>query len=357
MKAVNMRIANSKALIFCVFFLSIFNFSIYAEQEKSVDEKYRGVGIYIDQDMFVPFSNEDRDYTMGFAVEFFGAKNKGLYPLDGLVKTAGEWLGIKKSDNKIIYSFMLGTLVYTPDDLSDSQPIYNDRPYSSLIYLSNKRVHTDGKNALAAEFLLGVIGSKLPGEVQAGLHSIYRDVSGLEATEDPVEPKGWGHQISNGGELTVRLRLTNSRLQSKLSYPGRFDLATTMGLSLGFQTNANVGLAIRAGKLRSPYWSLPYDPVNRGNFLPSKAKDEWYFWGVINARLIGYDALLQGQFRQSHVTFSYDEIEHIVYDAGMGLTLGFEKSQLTISANTKSPDLKLTSRQQVWGSINYLYYF
>lgn len=156
----------------------------------------------------------------------------------------------------------------------------------------------------------------------------------------------------------MRLRLTNSRLQEKLSIPKRFDLATTMGLSIGFQTNANVGVAIRAGKLRSPYWSLPYDPVNRGNFLPySKAMDEWYFWTSINARFIGYDALLQGQFRHSDVTFSYDEIEHVVYDGGVGLTLGFEKSQLTISANAKSSDLKLTSRHQVWGSINYLYYF
>lgn len=348
-----MHHSNSKAFILCVLFLNVFNTVLYAEPL----EKNSGVGIYIDQDMFVPFSNEDRDYTMGFAVEFFWAKDEGLYPLDGLVKTAGEWLGIKKSDNKIVYSFMLGTLAYTPDDLANTQPIYDDRPYSSLIYLSNKRVSTDDKNALAAEVLLGIIGSKLPGEVQAGLHSIYRDVADLSPTEDPVDPKGWPHQISNGGELTMRLRLTNSRLQSKLSYPGRFDLATIMGLSLGFQTNAHVGVAIRAGKLRSPYWSLPYDPVNRGNFIPSNASDEWYFWSAFNARLIGYDALLQGQFRHSDVTFAYNEIEHVVYDGGIGLTLGFEKSQLTLSANTKSADLKLTSRRQVWGSINYLYYF
>ena len=346
-----------RTLIFCVLFLNIYSSMASAEQAEKNEEKSSGIGIYIDQDMFVPFSNEDRDYTMGFAVEFFWGKDKGLYPLDSLVKTAGEWLGIEDSDNGIVHSFMLGTLAYTPDDLSNSQPIFDDRPYSSLIYLSNKRVFTDGKNALAAEVLLGVIGSKLPGEFQAGFHSIYRDVFDLEPTDDPVEPKGWQHQISDGGELTLRLRLTNSRLQEKLSIPKRFDVTTTMGLSLGFQTNANLGFAIRAGKLRSPFWSLPYDPVNRGNFVPSKAEDEWYFWSAFNARFVGYDALLQGQFRHSDVTLAYDEIEHVVYDAGIGLTLGFDESQLTISANLKSADLKLTSRRQVWGSINYLYYF
>lgn len=352
---INMSSKFLKRVFFYFMLFTFFNASLHADDENS--NQTSGIGIYIDQDLLVPFTNEDRDYTMGVAVEFFWAKDKGLYPLDGLVKTAGEWLGIEESDNDIIYSFMLGTLAYTPDDLADSQPIYNDRPYSSLIYLSNKRVRTDGKNALAAEVLLGLMGSKLPGEFQAAFHSMYRDVADLDPTEDPVEPKGWRHQISDGGELTLRLRLTNSRLQETLSIPNRFDVTTTMGLSLGFQTNANLGFAMRLGKLRSPFWSLPYDPINRGNFVPSKAEDEWYFWSAFNARFIGYDALLQGQFRHSDVKFSYDEIEHVVYDGGIGLTLGFDESQFTISANMKSSDLKLTTRKQVWGSINYLYYF
>ena len=348
---------NPGTFIFCLLIFNAFQPLVNAEESNNVIEKNSGIGIYIDQDMFVPFSNEDRDYTMGFAVEFFWAKEKGLYPLDSLVKTAGEWLGIEKSDKDIVYSFMLGTLAYTPDDLSDSQPIFNDRPYSSLIYLSNKRVRTDGRNALAAEVLLGLMGSKLPGEFQTGFHSMYREVFDLEPTDDPVEPKGWRNQISDGGELTLRLRLTNSRLQEKLSIPKRLDVTTTMGLALGFQTNANLGFAIRAGKLRSPFWSLPYDPVNRGNFVPSKAENEWYLWTAFNARFVGYDALLQGQFRHSDVRFSYDEIEHIVYDGGVGLTLGFDASQLTISANMKSADLKIEPRKQLWGGINYMYYF
>ena len=348
---------NPGTFIFCLLIFNAFQPPVNAEESNNVIEKNSGIGIYIDQDMFVPFSNEDRDYTMGFAVEFFWAKEKGLYPLDSLVKTAGEWLGIEKSDKDIVYSFMLGTLAYTPDDLSDSQPIFNDRPYSSLIYLSNKRVRTDGRNALAAEVLLGLMGSKLPGEFQTAFHSMYREVFDLEPTDDPVEPKGWRNQISDGGELTLRLRLTNSRLQEKLSIPKRLDVTTTMGLALGFQTNANLGFAIRAGKLRSPFWSLPYDPVNRGNFVPSKAENEWYFWTAFNARFVGYDALLQGQFRHSDVRFSYDEIEHIVYDGGVGLTLGFDSSQLTISANMKSADLKIEPRKQLWGGINYMYYF
>ncbi len=332
-----------------IFIFLIFNLMYVVSH---AEQPHQGVGIYIDQDLFVPFTNEDRDYTMGIAVEFFWAKDEGLYPLDNLVRKTAELLGMENSDENIVYSFMLGTLAYTPDDLANTQPIYDDRPYSSLIYLSNKRVRADDKNALAAEVSLGIIGTNFSGNVQTAFHSLYREIAG---TIEPVEPKGWSHQISNGGELTMRLRLSKSRLQ--FSDPGLFDIATTVTLSLGFQTNVSASAAFRLGNIKSKFWSLPYDPVSRGNFLPGAPKSEWYFWSAFRAHLIGYDALLQGQFRHSDVKFSSDEIERVVYDGGLGLTFGFAESKLTISANAKSSDLKLTSRRQVWGSINYLYYF
>ena len=327
------------------FVINLFYSITYATQED------QGIGIYIDQDLFVPFTNEDRDYTMGVALEFFWSKDKGLYPFDNLVRQAAELVGMKESDN-IVYSFMLGSLAYTPDDLSDTQPIYNDRPYSSLIYLSNKRVRADDKTAIAAEILVGVIGTSFSQYVQSKFHSLYRDWAN---TDEPVEPSGWSHQISDGGEITLRLRLSNSRLQ--FSEPGQWDLATTTGISLGFQTNISGSATFRVGDIKSKFWSIPFDPVNRGNFLPDTQKSEWYFWSALRTHLVGYDALLQGQFKSSDVVFAADEIERWVYDGALGLTIGFKKSQITISANVKTPDLKTASRNQAWGSINYLYYF
>lgn len=341
-----MHFTSSTLLAYCFLIITLFNFTAHAE------DKDGGIGIYIDQDLFVPFANEDRDYTMGVAVEFFWEKDKGFYPFDNLVRQTSELLGMEGTEKNIVYSFMLGMLAFTPDDLSDTQPIYNDRPYSSLIYFSNKRVRADDKNAIAAEVLLGVIGTNFSRNTQSAIHSISRDTAG---TTELVKPQGWTHQISDGGELTIRLRLSNSRLQ--FSEPGLWDLATTYGFSLGFQTNISASLAFRLGDIKSQFWSLPFDPVNRGNFLPAAPRNEWYLWSAIRGHLVGYDALLQGQFRHSEVTFNSDEIEHFVYDAALGLTLGFDKSQLTFSVNIKSSDLRLTSRKQIWGSVNYLYYF
>ncbi len=85
-----MPLTSLRRFILCVLFLNIFNPIVSAEQVEIKEKNSSGIGIYLDRDMFVPFSNEDRDYTMGMAVEFFWAKEKGLYPLDGLVKAAGE---------------------------------------------------------------------------------------------------------------------------------------------------------------------------------------------------------------------------------------------------------------------------
>jgi len=328
------------------FYLSIS--TAMAEQDDS------GIGIYLDQDMLVPFFNEDRDYTMGIAFEFFWEKDKGLYPLDGLVRSAGNWLGMDENNNNIVYSFMLGTVAFTPDDLADSAPILNDRPYSSLIYLSNKRVIADHKSAIAAEMLLGVLGTGLTKSVQTSLHTAYRE---LFDTDEPVDPKGWSHQVSDGGELTFRLRLSNSLLKPDLSIPGQFDVATSWGVSLGYQTNINLGIAFRAGKIKSPFWSLPFDPVNRGNFLPAKAQREWYVWSAFRVHYVMYDALLQGQFRESSVTFESDDLEDVVYDGAVGLSLGFDQSTFAFSVNAKTSEFKLTDRKQVWGGVHYMYHF
>ena len=310
----------------------------------------RGVGVYFDQDLLVPLYNEDRDYTMGLAVEFFSERKSGLYPFDKLVSEAGEWLGMDELQHHIDYSYMFGTLAYTPDDLADPMPIYTDRPYSSLVYLSNKRMRANDRHAVAAELLLGVLGTNVAKEVQTTLHRMYREANN---SLEPVEPQGWSHQISDGGELTIRLRLLSSMMHEAVSKPGRWDVASTTGVSLGFQTNVHAGLAVRAGNINSEFWSLAFDPVNRGSLLPSNATNEWYVWSAFRAYVIAYDVLLQGQFRHSDVTYSAAEIERLVYHGAFGLTAGLYGSQITLSANSRSPELKNTDRRQIWGSINY----
>jgi hypothetical protein len=341
-----------KAALWALFFILPVGLS-HADAAPPNVQHDRGVGFYIDQDLFVPFENEDRDYTMGLALEFFWEKKYGIYPLDGLTGRIGRWIGLGRRDDNIITSFIIGTVNYTPNDLSQATPIFSDRPYASLIYLGNKRVRASKNSAVAAEALIGVIGTNVAREFQQGLHKWWRDMTD---SATPVDPKGWGNQISDGGELTLRLRFSNSRLQYEI--PGSMDIATTWSLSLGYQTNLSVGISGRMGNLSSSFWSIPFDPVNRGNFLPSIAADELYVWSAYRVRAIGYDAMLQGQFRDSVVTFDYADIEKFVHEGAVGITYGRGPAQVTFAVNAKSAELKNAQRRKhIWGSLNFIYQF
>jgi len=307
----------------------------------------RGIGIYYDQDLLTPRFNEDRDYTTGVAFEFFWQQD-GIYPMDQLVKFLGRQLGIHSGNGHTERSFMIGTVNYTPDNLSASEPIFDDRPYASLIYLSNKRVYAGHESAVGIDMQFGILGTGVAREVQQALHSFWRDVAD---SDRPVDPKGWHNQVSNGGEPTARLRLAYSTLLAES--PGHWDLAGTASANIGYQTNLGLGLAVRAGHIISDVWTLPHDPINRGNFLPSLAGDEWYLWAAYRGIVVGYDALLQGQFRDSDVTYSQDDIKNFVHNAAVGLTVTYKPVQVTFSINAKSSELdaRAADRDQIWGGI------
>lgn len=316
----------------------------------------QGFGVYLDQDMLVPLTNQDRDYTMGLAFEFY-CRDENVFLLDDGVKwfvSLANRLGLEQNTaDKSKHSIMAGAITYTPDDLSDSAPILDDRPYSSLIYVGTKHVWTNEKTAFGVELQLGLLGTGAAREVQRGLHRWYRESTN---SSEPVDPRGWEHQISDGGEATARLRLARTTWIDGEAH--LWDISRTWDLSLGYQTNASFGLTGRLGHPGHAFWSVPYDPINRGNFLPS-FDDEWYLWAAYRARLVAYDVLLQGQFRDSDVTFSGGDIQRLVHEGGVGVTWAWKPVQLSLALNAKTAELKSPVRQRthVWGGVYGMFRF
>jgi len=317
------------------------------------DTRQHGVGIYIDQDMFLPGVNKDRDYTMGFAAEWYDNNHQqmGYVLLKSkriLDRIFGVWRG---KDTGCSNSYMVGSVNYTPDDLSVSGLIKTDRPYSSLIYLSNKQVaiRDHERIAIGTELQVGLLGTSIAEQAQSSLHRLTRN---LNDSDEPVDPKGWDNQISDGGEPTFRYRVAVSALLGPESKDRSWDVSTTLDASMGYQTNASVSLAFRAGDIHSNFWTLPFDPISRGTFIPASSGDELYGWGVIRGRLVAYDAHLQGQFRDSRLTYDGSEIERFVLELGAGVTASYGPVQLTLSVNGKTPELDIPGRSpHIWGGL------
>jgi len=173
--------------------------------------------------------------------------------------------------------------------------------------------------AYVSRLTLGFLGLDLAEDIQTVLHGI---------TGSQV-PGGWQNQISSGGEPTAMLTYA---VQNNLYSAGSQQVKLEYEGNLGFITDVNAGVSWRWGKINSPWWSFnPYQSKYIQQSMPvfssDKAKEsgEFYIWagGRLNVRL--YNALLEGQFRESVVTISSDDMQRLVAEYWLGATATFFK--------------------------------
>jgi len=305
--------------------------------------------IAFDNDTLVPGSR-DQDYTYGINFAYAGkqAENQwaslhrplgwidNLIGLDGLT---GQ--GIKAS--KIEY----GLFGFTPEDISLTAAQQDDRPYASLIYVSSSLENYDSRREVSwqSTLTLGVMGLGLVGDIQEIVHSA------LGATE----PKGWDNQISEGGEITARYNVSRQSLLFKSS--SGFEVKSTVQGSVGYITEASWSLSARAGKIRTPWVSFNPELTSYGeksNPIGSVKDSEQYVWAGISLKMRAYNAFLQGQFKDSAVTYQSDEINHAIVEAWLGYTIGFgDGYSFTYAIRGHTSELKQGNgdRNVVWGGV------
>ena len=314
-----------------------------------------GWALYFDNDLLAP-RRTDRDYTGGFSLTLAGRRaREAWWSIDagraGLERILGlERLHADRAFSR--HSMESGATVFTPGDLSAATPQPGERPYASLIYLANTGVNVvPGRDtAYVSTFTLGVLGAPIVGDLQRALH---------RATGS-AEPLGWDNQISNGGEPTLRFAFARVRRawQGALAgIPG--ELTTTWRGSVGYLTEASFSVATRFGDIRTPWWSYnPQIADYAEKSVPVVASEggggERYVWGGFTVRARAYNAFLQGQFRDSAVTFSADELNPVTLEAWIGYTHALESGwRLSYVLRGHSSEIRdgPADRQEVWGGI------
>ncbi|HVE86918.1 MAG TPA: lipid A-modifier LpxR family protein [Myxococcales bacterium] len=341
---------------------------------------FSGAAFFLEEDAWNLVHPSDQNYTGGGALQVSGAWVKGaalpLEAIDHLTGLAGKLDELDGAAGRTYrgYSLMLGLTVFTPRELTSFDPIPQDRPYASLEFLTVSRASAFERLGLAisTELTLGVLGLDQGHQLQAAIHAASRAVKGCADEEPectPHDPKGWPHQVSAGGEPTLRYGLTVERLLVDARAPGgaaRFDLKGLGRLDLGYYTGAAAGLAFRAGVVRSPFWSYNTAPLNGQNqMVPAVAATpeqlgslEVYLFGGLRGRAVGYNALLQGQLRPSVVAMSDSQVFRLLYELEVGATASFRGWGVTYMPFAgRSPELTagLPLRHQIWTSI-YLWY-
>lgn len=285
-------------------------------------EKYNsGWEFNIDNDG--PVGQTDRDYTGGVSFTLSGKRvQEYIVSIDPLRAGIDDLLGFSKlyqpSDYMTFHSQQYGMSLFTPNDIESTMPVYDDRPYASLIFMSNTEftVVPDKDRAYVSILTIGFLGLDMAEDIQRFLHEVT----------DSDNPNGWQYQVSSGGEPTAMLTYgvqqnlySSSSQQLKLEYEG----------NLGFITDVNAGFSWRWGRVNSPWWAFnSYQSKYTRQSMPIFSSDgggrnEFYLWAGARLNFRIYNSLLQGQFRHSEVRVSSDDMQRLVAEYWLGVTKEF----------------------------------
>jgi hypothetical protein len=252
------------------------------------------------------------------------------------------------------HALAAGLLVFTPRDMSAHGVTYGDRPYASEFFLSAGRRYTSPSADVAydSSLSIGVLGLPAAASVQRALHQLTGS----------VEPEGWSHQISAGGEPTARYSAARQALLADYGEGAwHGDSKWTMAGSVGTVTEASLALGTRWGQVESPWWAFAPEEnmyVQETQPVPPQlgldASPELFAFAGVRAKLRAYNAFLQGQFRHSDLTYDEGSLNQVLGEAWAGVELRTPSGwAVQYLARWESPELRsgIGSRSIIWGSI------
>ena len=333
------------------------NSSVLADALMNIEQRNTGWALQIDNDLLV---GSDQDYTGGLSIAISGSRaTRSMLSVDTLRESLNALSGFTRAYERNhhfnLHSLDAGFALYTPSDISRDAPQHNDHPYASVFFLSNTQqaIVPAKRIAFQSVMTVGLLGLPLAKDIQSALH---------ESTGSEI-PKGWNHQISAGGEPTARYTIGVRRglLQSINQDRFGFELNVNSEANIGFTTDLNAGFNLRWGRLATPWWSFaPHQDeyVKLGSAAPNSANylnvKEFFFYagGALRYRL--YNALLQGQFRHSEVTFGRSELEALIGEVWAGVNIELpSRLRIGVFARARSSEFDdPQSRSPVWGGIS-----
>lgn len=311
------------------------------------EEKYNsGWQLNIDNNIFQRYM-KDRDYTGGIAFTASGSRaQSGWLNIDPVRAWIFDIIPVAGKTDEAIkkHSVQYGFVFFTPDDITATEPILDDRPFASLLYISNTEltVQPSQDRAFRSSLSLGLLGLDVAGDIQRILHE----------TTGSDEANGWDNQISAGGEPTAMLTLSVQHYQSRAI---NYQLTTHLEANAGYSTDVNAGVNWRWGRLNTPWWS--FNPSHH-EYIASAAtsvrgvagsKPEFYIFAGANIKYRFYSALLQGQFRDSAHTLGRSQIEQALASVTAGATREFgDNLRVSLFVRGVSPEIRGANARNLW---------
>jgi len=271
------------------------------------------------------FGGTDRNYTNGvqFSVvssarcELWGTKFLSRHFLPGR---------FRPNDRTWRAGFTVGHAMFTPADISATNPDPTDRPYAGWLYTSFTLISETERGGFisgldTAKLDLGWVGDGAEGEwVQRNFHDLIQ----------AREPRGWAHQIKDEPGLNLTLESTRRRRLLDTRWL-EADADLRGGVALGnVATYASVGATARIGaNLGNDYGPPRIRPSLGGaSFFDTDGAFGWYLFAGVEGRAVARDIFLDGNsFRDSRSVTK----ELFVVDAQAGAALRLGRARVTFT--------------------------
>lgn len=235
----------------------------------------------LENDLFS--SGDDRHYTHGTQIAYVSDTF-----MPGWVEATLGALSFKDKGDEARFSWSLGQKMFTPENISRSELIEDDRPYAGWLYTSFGFVSESRGTGIghvdSMELILGVVGP------DSGVESTQKAVHKLI---DSPEPKGWKNQLDD--EVTADLRYQREWSISLL--PGYADVLPFVGVTLGSsQRRASTGFTFRLGSGVNGDYGPPLIRPREGGTSHFKPHQPfyWYLFAGAQGEYVDYNIFLDG---------------------------------------------------------------
>jgi hypothetical protein len=134
--------------------------------------------------------------------------------------------------------------------------------------------------------------------------------------------------------------------------------------SVGYLTETSASVSARFGNFNSPWWGFAPELTDyMAAPVPSESHQggrELYVFVGARVKARAYNAFLQGQFRDSEVQYSFNEIEPLLAEAWVGVvTQILDQTQLSYALHYQTAELRSgdADRDSLWGAVQLTHAF
>jgi hypothetical protein len=292
----------------------------------------------VEEDFFAGPLNRDANYTGGFFLSIpciLARENSNFVFPSPMKKIAPD---IYNKLMNVSTSFQLGSVGFTPEDIGSTNVIFDDRPYSSSLFIGYNQLYKSSRYENLFEYRLDYFGLRVIDKLQKAIHLA------MDTTDGRPVPMGWDYQIADFkhtnvlGAIMPNIRFTHARFISGTE-TSCFRGYLKAGASVGTQTYGHALAGFRLGNSHNGLFSYGNVPLAKSTYEESSNKDLYLtFEASVNAW--AYNGFLQGirpEGNDSH-RFEASDIKRYTTLLELGIHRTYKNTYLNYKLSRRSAE-------------------